>query len=135
MAPTCLSDKRQDILDASHLILPGVGAFGSAMEKIYSHLPLDLIEELVLRKGKPFLGICIGMQVLASSGEEFGWHTGLGWVAGTVSKIPCQSLPLPHVGWNDITPRCYHPLLNGLPLAPDFYFVHSFVFTPPNPPI
>ena len=130
LGSTCLSNQRQDILDASHLILPGVGAFGSVMEKIHTHLPLDLIEELVLRQGKPLLGICVGMQVLASIGEEFGQHTGLDWIPGVVKKLPCTTHPLPHIGWNDIQPRMTHPLLFGLPTTPDFYFVHSFAFTP-----
>lgn len=132
LAPTVLSRRREDILEASHLVLPGVGAFGAAMEKIQTLLPLDLIEDQVLHRAKPLLGICVGMQVLADEGEEYGTHRGLGWIPGVVRKLPCRSTPLPHVGWNDLIPRRVHPLMNGMPQSPDFYFVHSFAFQAAN---
>ena len=118
---------------ATHLILPGVGAFGAAMQKIHSSLPMTLVEDLVLRRGKPFLGICVGLQVLADRGTEFGDHQGLGWIPGVVDRLPSGGLPLPHIGWNNLLVRRNSPLLAGLDDTADFYFVHSFAFRAGNP--
>lgn len=128
-----VSNERARLEEASHLILPGVGAFGAAMEKIRANLPMDLIEDLVLRGGRPFLGICIGMQVLATRGTEFGDHAGLGWIDGCTDRLPVQDLPLPHIGWNNILVRRESPLLASLDDSADFYFVHSFAFRPADP--
>lgn len=116
------------IADATHLILPGVGAFGAAMRKIGETIPLDALREAVLVRRTPFLGICVGMQVLAERGFEFGEHKGLGWIPGTVQKLT-TTLPLPHIGWNSIEAARLSPLIEGMK-GSDFYFVHSFVFTP-----
>ena len=118
---------------ASHIILPGVGAFGSAMRKIKETLPLDTLEQEILTKKKPFLGICVGMQVMASIGVEFGEHSGLGWIEGRVDKMEIKGLPLPHVGWNNVISKKESPLLEGLGNDPDFYFVHSYAFNVKNP--
>ena len=125
-----ISNAPEVLRSATHLILPGVGAFGAAMEKIRSQIQVDVLEEEVIHKGKPFLGICVGMQVLANRGFEFGEHVGLGWISGTVSRLACGSLPLPHIGWNDVVPRIEHPLFTGSETNRDFYFVHSFAFQP-----
>ena len=117
---------------ASHIILPGVGAFGSAMRKIKETLPLDTLEQEILTKKKPFLGICVGMQVMASIGVEFGEHSGLGWIEGRVDKMEIKGLPLPHVGWNNVISKKESPLLEGLGNDPDFYFVHSYAFNVKN---
>jgi glutamine amidotransferase len=127
-----VSNHVSDISKASHLVLPGVGAFGAAMRKIRENLPILAIEKEVLIKKKPFLGICVGMQVLAEQGAEFGVHHGLGWIKGRVKKLDLNNLPLPHIGWNDISIKQPSPLLTGLGNEPDFYFVHSYVFEVEN---
>lgn len=125
-----ISNSEAEIHAATHLILPGVGAFGAAMEKIHAHIPTGALMHAVFERRTPFLGICVGMQVLAERGYEFGEHGGLGWIPGTVSKLDTGSLPLPHIGWNSV--ECVHPsaLFSGLTSASDFYFVHSFAFSP-----
>ena len=122
-----ISNKPSDITTSTHIVLPGVGAFGSAMKKIKNNIPLDLLEDEVLKKKKLFLGICVGMQVLAEKGYEFGDHKGFGWISGTVEKINSNNLPLPHIGWNNIQVVKEVPLLENLDNQ-DFYFVHSFAF-------
>ena len=121
------------IRDASHLVLPGVGAYGAAMRKIGESLPREELERDVLERGKPFLGICVGMQVLATSGLEFGDQPGLGWIAGTVRPLRAARLPLPHVGWNEIEWQQRNELTSGLENVPDFYFLHSYAFFPDDP--
>jgi glutamine amidotransferase len=115
---------------ASHLILPGVGAFGASMTKIRNRIPIDVVEREV-RNGKPFLGICVGMQVLAEKGFEFGEHDGLGWIPGVVDKLESAPNPLPHIGWNSVDFKgSWSPLLESFDTHQDFYFVHSYVFRP-----
>jgi imidazole glycerol-phosphate synthase subunit HisH len=123
-----VSNDPVEIARSSHLVLPGVGAFGSIMRKIRDSLPMETLERMVLRDGKPFLGICAGMQVLASRGMEFGEHAGLGWIAGKVEQLEANGLSLPHIGWNSIAWKQDSPLLEGLEDESDFYFVHSFSF-------
>ncbi|MDP2669390.1 MAG: imidazole glycerol phosphate synthase subunit HisH [bacterium] len=127
-----VSNKTEDIKDSSHIILPGVGAFGASMEKIKKAIPLNALENEVLKNQKPFLGICVGMQVLADRGFEFGEHTGLGWISGTVEKLDAGAYPLPHIGWNGINIINDTPLLKGFNSNQDFYFVHSYVFKEKN---
>ncbi len=128
-----ISNDGADIEAASHVVLPGVGAFGAAMRRIHERLPLDVLERVVRRQGKPFLGICVGMQVLADVGHEFGETPGLGWIGGSVRRLESGDLPLPHVGWNNIDVVRPSPLLAGLEHAPDFYYVHSFMFDVAQP--
>jgi glutamine amidotransferase len=123
-----ISNCSSDIRDATHIILPGVGAFGAAMSKIRSRIPLDILENEVLNNGKPFLGICVGMQVLAERGFEFSEHTGLGWVQGDIRKLDSAGLPLPHIGWNDISIVQANGLFSLYQDNPDFYFLHSFCY-------
>lgn len=123
-----VSNLAEDIRNASHLILPGVGAFEAAMQKIKNSIPLEVLEAEVFTKKKPFLGICVGMQVLADTGYEFGKHKGLGWITGEVKKINSGSLPLPHIGWNNTEIKKDNPLVEGISSDFDFYFVHSFAF-------
>jgi imidazole glycerol-phosphate synthase subunit HisH len=125
-----VSNDPAQITSASHLVLPGVGAFGASMERINNTLPLDLLTDQVFGEKKPFLGICVGMQVLATNGEEFGSHEGLNWIPGVVRKLKTTDQPLPHIGWNNIIVRCESELLTGFAGEPDFYFVHSFIFEP-----
>ena len=121
-----VSNKVEDIKKSSHLILPGVGAFGSSVEKIKNNISIELLSDEVKVKKKPFLGICVGMQVLAEKGLEFGTHEGLGWIEGTVEKINAKVLP--HVGWNSIDMKKKSPIFTNIKNASDFYFVNSYAF-------
>lgn len=128
-----VSNAPADLADASHVVLPGVGAFGASMRKIKERLPLDALARAVFQSGKPFLGVCVGMQVLADRGTEFGEHEGLGWLGGSVDRLETGTLPLPHIGWNNISPTTDHALFDGLGPDPDFYYVHSYVFNAADP--
>lgn len=128
-----VSNEERDIHEATHLVFPGVGAFGTTMNKVKKSLPLETLEHAVKVNKKPFLGICVGMQVLATKGFEFGEHAGLNWIPGEVRELDAIELPLPHVGWNDIVLHKSEPLLAGLEKHNDFYFVHKYVFVPDDP--
>ena len=128
-----VSNNPVEISKSSHIVLPGVGAFGSAMRKIQDTLPMKVLEQSILIEKKPFLGICVGMQVMADRGIEFGEYAGLGWIMGSVEKLDSKNFPLPHIGWNNITCKQTSPLLTGLENEPDFYFVHSFAFHAKKP--
>tara|TARA_B100000519_G_scaffold191899_1_gene192777 strand:+ start:5517 stop:6167 length:651 start_codon:yes stop_codon:yes gene_type:complete len=121
-----ISNEIEDIKSSSHLILPGVGAFGSAMKKIKSIIPIDELKYETMEKKKPFLGICVGMQVLVEKGNEYGKHDGLGWLPGSVNKIDTNSYPSLHIGWNNIIIKRDSILFQGLGDINDFYFVHSY---------
>ena len=130
-----ISNNPHDLKSATHIILPGVGAFGDCIASLKSIS--GMVEELqtqVLKNKKPFLGICVGMQLLADFGFEYGKHSGLGFVAGNVIEIDNQnnSLKVPHIGWNDISIKKPHPILDGIKNGEHFYFVHSFHFVPHN---
>ena len=123
-----ISNEALDVMRASHLVLPGVGAFKASMEKIENELPLDLIRAQILL-GKPLLGICVGMQVFAESGFEFEIHPGLNLIPGSeVIELPAD-VSKPHVGWDSIEIQNYHPILNNIDDGTDFYFVHSYIVT------
>mgnify|MGYP001281519794 CR=1 FL=1 len=121
-----ISNKIEIIKKSTHIILPGVGAFGAVMKKIKKNIPLKILENEVLIKNKPFLGVCVGMQLLADKSEEFGNHKGFGWIKGSIKKI--RSNKLPHIGWNDIIVKKNSQILNNLEDYKDFYFVNSFYF-------
>ena len=123
-----ITNNEKEIDSSSHIILPGVGSFGAAMKNITAKLPLNLIHDKVFRRETPILGICVGMQVLASEGEEFGRHTGLGWIPGRVLKLQTSSSPLPHVGWNCLEKKQGVAILKNVSDTSDFYFTHSFKF-------
>lgn len=119
-----------DLKDATRLILPGVGAFDHAMELLDASGMRESLDELVLGRKMPVLGICVGMQILADSSDE-GVRPGLGWIPGRVRDLKSLArpeLPLPHMGWNDVTPRQAHPLFDQLQEGARFYFLHSFYF-------
>ncbi len=121
------------IADATHLILPGVGAFGDGMKAIRER-SLDHVIREEAANGKPLLGICLGMQLLAEKGEEGGDHTGLGLIPGVVKRLPSEriGLRLPHVGWNDVVPNAGESLFEGT--EPNvFYFVHGYALVPESP--
>lgn len=131
-APFVIGNEPRDIKKATHLVLPGVGAFGDGMKNLHELKLIPLLEEQVLQKKKPFLGICIGMQLLASAGKEHGDHRGLGWINGVVRRfaIDEKKYKIPHIGWNDITIKKKQPLFQEVPQGSDFYFVHSFHLVP-----
>jgi imidazole glycerol-phosphate synthase subunit HisH len=118
-----------EVRKADRIVLPGVGAFADCMAGL-SAVPglVEALQESVLQKGKPFLGICVGMQLMARAGHEFGSHKGLGWIDGDVFPItPANSqLKIPHMGWNEITPTKTHAIFGGLPETAHAYFVHGF---------
>jgi glutamine amidotransferase len=120
-----------DLAGASKIILPGVGAFDRAIELLDQSGMRSALETLVLRHKVPVLGICVGMQILASSSEE-GRLPGLRWVPGRVrafrSNEQSANLPLPHMGWNDVQPMPGSPLFAGLESDARFYFLHSYFF-------
>jgi glutamine amidotransferase len=117
-----------ELSKASVIILPGVGAFGDCMQAIKRYNLVDPLNEIILKDKKPYLGICLGMQILAQKGLEKGDHEGLAWIQGTVKKmVPDEKkYRIPHMGWNDVTYNKKCPLFNDMVEAPAFYFVHSY---------
>jgi len=113
---------------ADRIVLPGVGAFGACMGAL-STIPgmVEALGESVRGAGRPFLGVCVGMQLMADAGEEFGRTPGLGWIPGVVAKLePADpAARVPHMGWNDVAPTAPHPLI----VPGEAYFLHSFAFT------
>ena len=98
-----ISRSRNDLTDATHLILPGVGSYNNLMNNLKKYDLVDLLSKEVLIKKKPFLGICVGMQVLSTFGYEFNKTSGLNWIEGIVRKINSNDLRLPHIGWNNLS--------------------------------
>lgn len=125
---TVISNDARDVEGATHLVLPGVGAFGAAMDKVRGLSVFALLNECVLEKKRPFLGICVGMQILADEGHEYGCHKGLGWIPGSVDRMASGELILPHVGWNNLKIMRPSPILDGIEEHLDFYYVHSYSF-------
>ena len=126
----------QELSSYDKIILPGVGAFGDAMK----HLKESGMQEAIVEfsnSGKPFLGVCLGMQLLFEKGEEFGEHLGLGIIEGEVKAFDKNKfstpMKVPHMGWNDLIVEKRSPLFKGMPKSFYLYFVHSFhVITPPQ---
>jgi len=123
--------KPSDLVGAKKLILPGVGSFDHAMELLEQSGMREALDEFVLDRSTPVLGVCVGMQILASSSEE-GRLAGLGWIDGQVKKFDAtafrQSARLPHMGWNDVKPVIQSSLFGGLENDARFYFLHSYYF-------
>lgn len=117
---------------ADRVVLPGVGAFGACMAALAA-VPemIEAMAESALERGRPFLGICVGMQLLAERGEEHGVQLGLGWIGGSVRLLaPADpALKVPHMGWNDVGPTRPHPLI----VAGEAYFLHSYAFDVADP--
>ena len=122
-----VSNSIESIREASHIILPGVGAFEVAMRRIQDTLPIRELQIEVLEKKKPYLGICVGMQVLAERGYENGTHLGLGWIKKHEVVENSKHVRQPHIGWNSVRIRKKSPIFNGIDDGSDFYFVHSFI--------
>lgn len=124
-----LSDDPTTLANADALILPGVGAFGKAMDNLKQRKLVEPIRHAVLEEGKPILGICLGMQLLADSSDERGSHQGLSLIPGQIRGIPVSGgLPLPHIGWNNVSVRKRNSLFCNALDEGDFYFVHSYRF-------
>lgn len=130
--PVHITSDPETIAAATHLILPGVGSFGEGMRGLTGRGLVPLLQSEVIGKQKPILGICLGMQLLASEGFEHGYHAGLGFVPGSVRRIDTSQskLRLPHIGWNDVCVTGAHPIAQGFTQTPIFYFVHSYCFLP-----
>ncbi len=124
-----VSAEREVIENASHLVLPGVGAFKDCMRNLEER---GLVEPVLrgIEKGKPFLGICLGLQLLFEKSEEFGAHEGLGLIKGKVARFPNSELKVPHMGWNSIKIVSDTPLLQQIDDNSYFYFVHSYYVIP-----
>ncbi len=121
----------QEIKNADRIILPGVGAFGDASKKLQESGLVDLITEEA-QSGKPFLGICLGMQLLFEKGYEYGEHDGLGFLKGNVVALEgkiAPSLQIPHMGWNALDFKCDSPLFKYINNGDFVYFVHSYYAT------
>ncbi len=121
------------VKNADKIVLPGVGAFADCKKSIFDIQGMyDSLEESVLSKKIPFMGICVGMQLLAEKAEEFGTHAGFGWIPGSVVRITeTEGYKIPHMGWNEVDFQD-NPLFLGLEQKTNFYFVHSYYFKTTN---
>jgi glutamine amidotransferase len=129
-AAVVVADRPAALLDCNRLVLPGVGAFGEGMARLHGGGWLPALRAWVADEGRPLLGICLGMQMLATEGTEGGRSAGLGLVEGTIRRLDelgCR-LRVPHVGWNALDADVNDPLFAHIPQASDFYFVHSYAF-------
>jgi glutamine amidotransferase len=128
-----VTSRPEEVALAERIVLPGVGAFADCRRGLAAVPGLEAaLCEAVRARGRPFLGICVGMQLMADRGREFETVDGLGWVPGEVIAIERAdpSLKIPHMGWNELSPRAAHPVLAGLPAGTHVYFVHSYHFRP-----
>jgi imidazole glycerol-phosphate synthase subunit HisH len=119
----------REVAEADRIVLPGVGAFADCRAGLYG-VPgmVEVLQREVIERAKPFLGICVGMQLMATRGVEYGIHAGLDWIAGDVVRIEPgkEHLKIPHMGWNELRELRPHPLLEGIAPRDHAYFVHSF---------
>lgn len=127
-----ITRNRDEILSSTHVILPGVGSFGDAMNKLRTY-GLDKVIYEVVEKGIPFLGICLGLQLLYESSDESPGIKGLGILKGTINRIPdCPGLKIPHMGWNSLKVKPEATLFQGITENPYVYFVHSYYLKADN---
>ena len=137
--PILVTDDPDQVVRAERVVLPGVGAFADCRRGLDAVSGMvEALETRVRRQGRPFLGICVGMQLMAERGREYVVTPGLGWIAGEVDRItPCDpGLKIPHMGWNTLNEVRQHKLLDGIPVGPQglhAYFVHSFHLKPAAP--
>jgi glutamine amidotransferase len=134
--PFIITNQVEELKTATKLVLPGVGAFDEVMERLNASGLRDKLDEMVLVKKIPVIGVCVGMQILAKSSEE-GVAQGLGWIDGVVKKVSVTKLRhkphLPHMGWNVAKPKRQSALLDNLEIEKGFYFLHSYCFHCNNP--
>lgn len=130
-----VAKRPEDLREAERIVLPGVGAFGVCMSNLRASGLIEPLREEVFERGKPFLGICLGLQVLSTQGEESGLHEGLDWIPGKVKRFDARQMGLrvPHVGWNEVHWDRPSDLFHGLRDGSNFYFVHSYYFAPQSP--
>ena len=131
-----VTSRPEEVAAAERIVLPGVGAFADCRRGLAAVPGLEAaLDEAVMRRGRPFLGICVGMQLMAECGREFETVAGLGWLRGEVIRIePADpQLKIPHMGWNELLRRTDHPVLAGLAPGTHAYFVHSYHFRPADP--
>ena len=130
-ADVCISGNPETIKNSTHIVLPGQGAFETCINGL-KEIPgmIDELNNFVVAKKKPFFGICVGMQLLANNSLENGEHEGLGWIDGTIEKLPNENLKMPHMGWNSI--KLLNKNLKINPKETDYYFVHSYYFNCKN---
>ena len=129
-----VSSEKEKIKEASHIILPGVGSFNTCIEGLKKKKVLNILEEKVFKSCEPFLGICVGMQMLSTKGFENGRHSGLNWIPGKVTKISQinESMKIPHMGWNKLIVKRQSKFIKNLEEKVDLkknfsaYFVHSY---------
>ncbi len=138
-ASISVSQNAADVAAADRIVLPGVGAYGDCKRGLDA-VPglIDTLDDVVRRKARPFLGICVGMQLMSDRGLEFEVTPGFGWIKGDVQAIRPRGthLKIPHMGWNTLNVTRPHPLLDGIATGPDglhAYFVHSFHLAPTEP--
>ena len=129
--PVRMATTATELAGAERIILPGVGSFDHAMELLEASGMRETLDDLVVAKKVPVLGVCVGMQILGTGSDE-GVREGLGWVPGRVRHFSHvqgnNPLPLPHMGWNDVHPRSGQPLFKGLETDARFYFLHTYYF-------
>jgi len=131
--PIVVTSRPEEVAASERIVLPGVGAFADCRRGLAGVPGLEAaLVEAVMARGRPFLGICIGMQLMAEHGREFETVEGLGWIAGEVVPIaPADpALKIPHMGWNELIVRAEHPVLHGLKSGTHVYFVHGYHFRP-----
>ena len=122
-----VSDRAEDVRRADRIVLPGDGAFPACARALKGRENLfDALREMVEDKARPFLGICVGMQLMARAGHEYETVPGLGWIDGEVVRIEAEGLKVPHMGWNDLVIDRPHPVLEGIETGRHAYFVHSY---------
>jgi len=134
--PVVVSSDPEAVLRAARIVLPGVGAFGDCRAGLAAIPGLfEAIEARAIRQGAPFLGICVGQQMMATLGREFGDHPGFGWIPGEVVRLaPADpALKVPHMGWNALEIAGTHPVLAGIASGEHAYFVHSYHLIPEDP--
>lgn len=127
-ADVVVTNEPQRLRDADRILLPGVGAFAECMDNLTASGVIETLHEEVVVKGKPLLGICVGLQLLTRESDEQGIHSGLGWLNASVKRfrVEDQGLKVPHVGWNEVTETRSSELMKGLRSSPTFYFVHAY---------
>jgi len=129
-----VSNKPEDVVNADRVVLPGVGAFADCKHELSSIMGLYEAIEAHVKTGKPFMGICVGMQMMATCGHEHGYHEGFNWIKGDVKIMEPndKNLKIPHMGWNNLNILNSHPVFNNINENDHVYFVHSYHFEVEN---